>query len=107
MRNSSCIEIPFRNAFPGPAFPRLVAFMVEPFQGLPNSNPRRTRGVSGERVLTYGEEIRTIAGKNIIITATLFGGVAEWLKAAILRTVSRAPRPSWVRISPPPPLDLN
>ena len=34
------------------------------------------------------------------------GGVAEWLKAAVLKTV-RPERVSWVRIPPPPPFSLH
>jgi hypothetical protein len=35
----------------------------------------------------------------------VFGGVAERLKAAVLKTV-RPERVSWVRIPPPPPFEL-
>ena len=37
------------------------------------------------------------------VRAHLIGGVAEWLKAAVLKTVERLRVPG-VRIPPPPPL---
>jgi hypothetical protein len=42
-------------------------------------------------------------GRHIIFSATYqVGGMAEWLKAAVLKTV-RGATPSWVRILLPPP----
>lgn len=40
------------------------------------------------------------------VRAHLTGGVAEWLKAAVLKTVERLRVPG-VRIPPPPPLFLE
>ena len=42
---------------------------------------------------------------NLRVSNNSYGGVAEWLNAPVLKT-GMGESPSWVRIPPPPPLNL-
>ncbi len=67
--------------------------------GSPIRHPQRNIQVYLQRIqLPDGKHIRNLLILN-------YGGVAEWFKAAVLKTAVLV-RVPWVRILPPPPLTV-